>query len=323
MLKGRRSHTGIDAGQGSVKAVRLEVSPPGGYRITHWGIEPVDPEAEDVTRARIQALGRLLRRIGLKPRRTGLVAAGLGGRAVTVRQVVYPRLSAEEIRTSLAFEAKKHLPLDGVADPVIDFQILGPAPDDGLNVLLAAAPRRERDSLLRVLREVGIEPDVIDVHPLPMINALLAAHPPEGDGGSLGMLDCGAGSSMLATTGVAGAFYSRSLEFDSSALFGEEKKSAAKTEQKAIDALVREVGETARFFNARNREHPLKRIYLCGGAAVLDGLDRQMTERLGVEVAIPDPFAGCELAVDAPSTASERAQLMTATGLARWWTGDV
>ena len=104
--------TGIDLGTGSVKLVRGEGEPVL-ERTTHLGIEDWDAaeNGDDAARA-AGALRRLLDRLKLAKSRLGSIAVAVGGDDASLREVVMPSLTEEELRQALPFEAQKHLNLE-------------------------------------------------------------------------------------------------------------------------------------------------------------------------------------------------------------------
>lgn len=300
MLSRRNAVTGVDIGLGHVALARLE----DGLRLTHWGVEPVRDDAAS-------ALRRLLDRIDLRPRRLGRVATAVAGAHVHVRQVTLPRLSPEDMQRALPFEAKKHLPLDQAADPCLDYQVLGESGTDGRTqeVLLVAAAREDRDGVLRTLDRCGIVPEVVDAQPLALVNAVLEAHRQEMNGGPVLMLDLGTPRSVLAVVSSDGGLYARSLGFDAG--------SGAPGEGAEPAALVREVQETLRFLQARERMEVPERLFLAGQGAASPRLAEPLARALGMPVTRVDAVR--HLRVRGELSDSDRAVLTTAVGLARRW----
>lgn len=317
MLNRRSASTGIDVGTRSVKLVRVDEGPKGS-RVTHWGHEEIFTEEADRSRAASQALNRLLSRLRLSRRSLGRVAVAIGSPDVILRQVNLPPLSEADLRRSLPFEARKHLPLENMPDAVLDFQVLGPAratngsDAEGVAVLLVAAPRKAKDELLRILNGAGIEPDVIDVEPLPALNALLATrgasdHPEQ----PMALMDLGGLSRTLAVALPDGEIYIRNLKVPERVLSEENDAD--------VGDLIRETGDTLRFLNVRRRDQSIGELHLCGGSSLSEWLKTKLSTALGVDVKAPDPFLGLELASSATPAPAEKVCMVSAVGLALWW----
>lgn len=336
--------TGIDVGNHGVKLVRLEGEDAAGLTLTHWGAEPLGDEKSGRAAA---ALHRLFKRLGLRVRALGRVATALGGPEVHVRQALMPRLSSEDLRRALPYEARKHLPLENLKNPCLDFQILGEASGNGSGVLdrqrvlLVAAPRGGRDRLLEVLGKAGVHPEVIDAQPLPLVNAVTEAHPSR-DGESADLIvDLGASAGVLAAVLPGGNLYSRALRFTGSSvtqsveqdletdrgraeqakreLAGPDWSQSAPSLEAEVQGLVRELEETLRFLRVKERAAKVSTLYLTGGASLLPGLDERLQQALGVDVQRPDPFRIVDAGKNGRPDTMEAAGLVGAMGLARWW----
>jgi type IV pilus assembly protein PilM len=340
--------TGIDIGHRAIKLVRLENGGGAPLRLTHWGVQELPPSDDVSLQDRSAALRRLLGRLRLRPRLLGRVAAAVGGKDVYLRQASMPRLAPDDLRKALPYEARKHLPLENLSQPCLDFQILdgvesGPAGDDPetQEVLLVAVPAKRRNEVLETLIETGIDPDVLDAQPLPAVNAVLGAHLADSEKGWMVILDLGASSSTVTAILPDGSFYSRPLEFagqaltrrvehelgldlpDAEILKRELEEREAGPVRTAIDEplrdLVRALGETIRFLRVRRRELPVGRLYLCGGGALLAGIREHLASALQIEVIHPDPFRDVAGESGPRPDWREVPWLIGALGLARWW----
>jgi type IV pilus assembly protein PilM len=344
LLSRRSATTGIDLGHQAVKLVRLETD--GSVaKLTHWGIEEIPATASEGQENRTEALLRLMRRLRLRPRHLGRIAVALGGGEIHLRQISMPKLAPEDLRKALHYEARKHLPIENLVDPCLDFQVLdGVISKNGggetQEVLLVAAPRESRKRTLDVLEQVGIRIETLDAEPLPSVNAVLSAYPTNDDDGWVVVLDLGARSSTLAAVLSDGGFYSRPLDFTGDTLTraiesqleldhpdaeilkreigNSDSRAGEPVVTVSIRALVRELEETIRFLRFRKRDQPVSRIFLCGGSSLLFGLREKLEEALGIDVIHPDPFQGVD-SEGRRSDPAETLRLVGALGLARWW----
>jgi Tfp pilus assembly PilM family ATPase len=306
--------TGIDLGTGSVKLARGE-GRPWLDRITHLGVESWEPTGDDIARAS-SALRRLMKRLNLSRRRMGHIAVAVGGEQSSIREVFLPSLSEDEFRQALPYEAKRHLPLEGVPAPVLDFQILGtaPSPDEGgpgqVRVLLAAIPGTQRSFVLQVLQRAGLEPAVIDLEPLSQLNAMLAVIPEDGDH-AFGLLDLGARQASLHITQRSGRLLTRVL--------GPSPTNGSDPGEQAYAKLAVRIRETLTFYRGRYRQDVFGLYAGGGGALVPEALDR-LGKALGSEISVLDPIGdlaqNAEKPEDLPAAAP---RFVTACGLCRWW----
>ena len=160
----RKSLIGMDIGSNVVKCLRVaeEGERP---RITHFAMVPLPPEAivdgEIMDRELvIQALIDCAEQAGLPDEP---VASAVSGRAVIVKKIVMDKMSQEDAREAIFWEAEQHVPFD-IDDISLDFQIL--REDIGANqmeMLLVAAKKDMILSHAELIRDAGFEPLVIDV----------------------------------------------------------------------------------------------------------------------------------------------------------------
>jgi type IV pilus assembly protein PilM len=314
--------TGIDLGSESVKLVRGE-GRTRLERITHIEVEAWDPaNGKDPTERAAGALGRILSRMGGVRRRLGQVAVGVGSQETGLREVTLPRLSEDELRRALPFEARRHLTLEEMASPTIAFQILGPAPsaegvgDPQVRVLLVAVAGPQREFALRVLASQGLDPEVVDLEPLANLNALLAALPAnERDGQVVALLDLGAREVGLHVTQTDGCLLSRVVGA------GVPQARGAREIAEYAEGVAHRIGETLTFYRARFRRD-VTRLHVGGGGALIKGLCQSLQGALEFPVTPFNPLEGVALPAAAREDVTAWApQFVTACGLCRWWDG--
>jgi type IV pilus assembly protein PilM len=307
--------TGIDIGGGAVTLVR-GVGSPSLERISHLGSEPwVSRNASDEVRA-ASALEALLHRLDLSKRSLGRIAIAVPGEEIGVREILMPPMSEEEIRQALPYEVRNHLPLGEAADPVLAFQILGagPPPEDGgapqIRVLLAAAPRAQRDFPIRVLQSLGLEPEVVDLEPFAVLNALLACVPvPDAPIAALYLDSHRAG--FYVTQAYAGVL-SRSLTPPPNCATSQEGEAG-------IHLLITQVRDTIAYYRSRQRQE-IGEVHLAGSAELLTGLRERLAEALHIRVTILNPLENVSLIAKSKEEGRTNGpRFVIACGLCRWW----
>lgn len=312
------ARTGIDLGTGTVKLVRGE-GEPRLQVITHLGLEDWDPAGagDDVSRAS-GALRRLLSRLGLIRGKLGRIATSVPGEESSAREVIMPPLTEAELRLALPFEARKHLTLDVMSDPVLDCQALGPAPPaepgdpEQVRVLLAAVPRERRDFPLTVLARLGLEPEVVDLEPMASLNALLGAAPSIPPEQPIAVLDLGGRQAALHITRRAGGFLSRPVGP------GVPSGSEDATWSTYVDELASRIRETMTFYRGRYRQE-IGHIHLAGGGALRPGLPDRLSRGVDKLVSVLDPSHGLKVEVRGGAAVATGPRFVTACGLCRWW----
>jgi type IV pilus assembly protein PilM len=164
-LRGKqKTLTGMDIGSSVVKCLRLDLQqqPPA---ITHFATADLAPEAivdgEIMDRELvIQALQTCAEKAGL-PKEP--VATAVSGRAVIVKKIVMDKMSADDAREAIYWEAEQHVPFD-IDDITLDFEILDDDIGAGqMEILLVAAKKDMVQTHAELIRDAGYTPMVIEV----------------------------------------------------------------------------------------------------------------------------------------------------------------
>ena len=159
---------GLDIGRQFVKAVLLEKNR-GGTKIVNTGIRLVpdqnksyDPEL--ITKPMwVMAVRELMREMNINPKRVKNLVTSLNGTNVSVKQITTMDMPEDELFSSMTFEARKHIPMDG-SDAVIDFQVFGPNPKevDKIDIGLVACTKKVSNAHIELLKEIGFTPGIVD-----------------------------------------------------------------------------------------------------------------------------------------------------------------
>ncbi len=162
--KKRKSLIGMDIGSNVVKCLRLDLTGPR-PALTHFGMADLPPEA--IVDGEIMDRELVIEAIREAADRAELpndpVASAVAGRAVIVKKIVMDKMSEDDAREAIYWEAEQHVPFD-IDDITLDFQIL--QEDIGANqmeLLLVAAKKDMILSHAELIRDAGYRPFVIDV----------------------------------------------------------------------------------------------------------------------------------------------------------------
>src|SRR5215467_11903718 len=118
------------------------------------------------------------------------VVTSVGGRDVIIKKIAIERVKEQQARALMRWEAEQHVPFD-MESVELDFQILDPDADGvEMNVLLVAAKRELIESKVRVLRDAGLNPVLVDVEAFALHNAFELNHPTAMNG-VVGLLNIG------------------------------------------------------------------------------------------------------------------------------------
>lgn len=230
----------LDLGHARVKAMRVEAEGPGKLRVVALGSEAVPPppdgdrDRQQGLRERMHAaLENLLRRLAIHPKRERRVLSCLPASQVAIKRVSCLPLPEEELRAALAFEARKHLPVEGEA--LMDFQILGKVGDQ-LDVLLVTTTREAVRQHLDLLEGLGFrnEPKslILEAPQLAALNVCRRASQSAAENGGGEMFAClslGATASQIALYRSGGALLCRDIAVGGDRMSEEKRQSLGLT----------------------------------------------------------------------------------------------
>jgi type IV pilus assembly protein PilM len=160
----QKSLIGMDIGSNVVKCLRLDLTNDRPV-ITHFAMADLPPEA--IVDGEIMDRELVIEAIRNAAEKAGIpdepVASAVAGRAVIVKKIVMDKMSEEDAREAIYWEAEQHVPFD-IDDITLDFQILqDDIGADQMELLLVAA---KKDMILghaELIRDAGFRPLVIDV----------------------------------------------------------------------------------------------------------------------------------------------------------------
>jgi len=169
----RSAGIGLDVGSFSVRAVRLEQAGET-LRLTHRVATPLAQRSDRA--AQVEAIRKALQSIPLKD--ASLVSA-LSGPGTVVRLIVLPRMTGEELKQAIVYEAEKYIPFK-VEEAYLDSAVVANRPDGQMDVVIAAAKKEVVDAHLQLMTEAGASPRVLDLEALALAHAWEAFPPADG-----------------------------------------------------------------------------------------------------------------------------------------------
>ncbi len=164
LKKKRKSLTGMDIGSNVIKVLRLELSEELPV-ITHFAMKDLPPEA--IVDGEIMDRELVIQTIQDCAAEADLpdepVASAVAGRAVIVKKIVMDKMSEEDAREAIYWEAEQHVPFD-IDDISLDFQVLqADVGADQMELMLVAAKKDMILAQAELIRDAGFRPLVIDV----------------------------------------------------------------------------------------------------------------------------------------------------------------
>lgn len=161
---------GLDIGSHSIKMVVLS-GPPGALTLTDCVVSSMEPTSENPlpTDVLAQKISDVVDRDDLD---ASDLRVSVSGRGAIVRHVEMPRMSPEELKSGIRYEAEVLLPFS-LDDCVFDCQIRAPDDKDSakMKVILAAARKAVVQERLDLLNGIGLTPRIISIDSIALANA--------------------------------------------------------------------------------------------------------------------------------------------------------
>lgn len=266
------------------------------------------------------------------------VIISLPEQLVFTRIIKFPLLSDEEIVAAVKWEAEQYIPIPA-NEAVIQHNILERREADAQTlVLLVATPKIVVEKYVKVIKLAGLNPLAAETE----LTALARSMSPE-KGTSI-LLDLGASSTDMAITANSKVVFTRSIPVAGDALTravsqslginqaqAEEYKrtygfSAGQLEDKVKLALepvfrmvIDEIKKAIHYYQNEEKGEAPGSIIISGGASLMPDLISYLTECLGIETILGNPFAKVNLDPEAAKSLLQYSSIYgTAVGLAMY-----
>lgn len=336
---------GIDIGSHAVKAVLLSQGNEG-YVLENYAIEPmprgavVDREIQD-----IEAVGSVIAKIRQKiSMKAKEAAAAVSGQTVITKTIYMDvALSEEELASQIEIEADSLIPypLDEVS---LDFETLDVNESDPskVNVLLSAARTESIEARVAALEAGDFHTKVIDVESYAVSRShdlCLSKLPDDAAEKTVAIVDIGATMTLFSVTKAGKHIYSRDQIFGGEqytrSIVSYYNKSFEEAEAAKISndlppnytfevlapfhtILMQQIRRAIQMFLTSSGASKVDYLLVSGGTASIEGIEKLLTDELGIHTVAANPFKDMVLA----DTINEEAlfkvapQLTVATGLA-------
>jgi len=301
---------GIDIGSSQVKMVQTNTK----GEVIRWGIGHVPKDLiyhgkVEAIEPLVDTLRKTIKENKIKGRKCALC---FSGNDVIIRELRLPVMTEQQIELNIQYELSEYLPLDPLRYS-IEYRILDtPQKQDttSMRVMVIAAPRESLQVYLDVLKKAGIKPVYIDIPSNVREKFLRYALPSSLQHHSCTcVVDIGASMTEICLyhkgvyftnkmTPIGGqhltAMLSGYLKIDE--LAAERWKTnhhfmenGADNQLRShimsyLDQLVQEISRVLAYYQNRNYQSAIERIYLMGGGSLLKGLPEYLEEHLGIKV---------------------------------------
>ncbi len=236
---------------------------------------------------------------------------------VITKKIIVPSGQKEEdLELTVEAEANQYIPF-ALDEVNLDFQILGPAPNnpDEVEILIAASRKEKVEDRVAIAEAAGLKPRVMDVESYATQEAfrlIAPSLPANGRDQNIALVDIGAHVTHFYVLRNDQFLFSRDQAFGGNQLTHdiqrafnlspEEAESAKKNQglpenydtdvlQPFMETLALEVTRALQFFFTSTSYSQVDQIVLSGGGALLPGLDELVAKRAGVATVVANPFA--------------------------------
>ncbi len=302
---------GLDIGSSAVKVVQCEGDGPE-VRLKDFGSARLLPEAivDGEIMDRQLVVETLQNLFESKRIKTKNVASAVSGRAVIVKKIQMERMTPEDAREAIHWEAEQHVPYD-INDVCLDFQILEENADPKqMEVLLVAAKREMLAAHADLIRDAGLNPLVIDVGAFAVQNIVSLNYDFAPDE-VVAMVNLGSEITNINVVKNAIPLYTQDLSVGGTSfvesvqknfnLSQTEAEAAVRGEEEAhfdLNQVVAEVGDelatgierSIMFLKTSGEADELNRILLTGGGVRIPGLVEFLSQRHAAPVEVADPL---------------------------------
>lgn len=340
-----KSLLGMDISSSAVKLLELSRQGTDKYRVESYFAQPLPPDAVVEKNINdVEALADTISKVASGSRaRIKDTAVAVSGSSVITKVIEMPAgLNDQAMESQIAMEADQYIPypLDEVA---LDFAVVGPSEnnEDQVDVLLAACRREGVEQRAEAVGLAGLNPKVVDVEVFAVerVFRLLAGQLEDVGGQVIAVADLGATMLTLSVLVEGKTAYTREQLFGGRQVteeiqrrYGLSAEEAGRAGQRGglpedyrteilepfKEVLIQQISRSLQFFFSSSRFNHVDRLILAGGVAAMEGLRREVEEKLGIPAVVANPFAKMSVSnsVNAVALNNDAPALLIAAGLA-------
>ncbi|MCA9484255.1 MAG: type IV pilus assembly protein PilM [Nitrospina sp.] len=311
----------VDIGSSSIKLAQLQGSGKR-YELTAFGVMPLEPDAitDGIVRDEEQVADALTRLIRAEKVETRYAVASLSGESVIIKKIQMPLMPDDELTESITQEAEQYIPFD-IDDVRLDYQKLGMSggggefedlEEDKQDILLVAVQNDLIDNRADVLQAAGLKPVIIDLDVFAMSNALAVQRDLETMGG-VAVVDLGNAFTHVNLLLDGVSFFTRDIPTGGRVLTNQLGKEfrleyneteglkqgiiPESVDRQAVidmivdsfDPIIDELQKSFELFSSTSNS-TVEQVFVCGGGALIPGVDNLLSDRLAVPVEIFNPL---------------------------------
>jgi len=295
-LGAARNKVALDIGTSSIKSVVISKQKTGVMQIDRFSIEQIEGE-----RSRESVAAALKRFMAKQETKIQNAVISVSGQSVVVRQVLFPKMSSDELHSALQFEAEKYIPF-GINEVFIDAQIIGGKVEGGkVKVLIVAAKKDLVGEYITYMNDAGIAPEAVDCDSIAVTNSFVFNNAGAGKDRTVALLNIGASMTNVCILKDETLNFARDIPVDI----------------KSIDALETQIRLSFDYYENQFGKG-IDGIYISGGGAKDTAVNERLKQAFGLEMVVWDPTAKLVISpkVDSKALKEVSGQMAVCIGLA-------
>lgn len=334
--KARKVSVGLDIGGCSIKLVALNRE--GGdkkLRLWKYGVKGIPAGSGKPSDQKTgELIGELYAETKIDPSE---VISALPGTSAVVRYIQMPRMTLQEAKEALKYEASQYIPFKA-EEAQMDCHILDGASSqrgDTMKLMLVATRTSEAERRVEMLKAVGLSPVILDVDSLAVLNAFETTGIHSREKHAVGLINIGSRQTNLNVIQDGHPAFTRDVEVGGGGItvaiarglgIGLADAEGLKVSGDAIiqphleivlRSIVHQLRSSFDYYQGSSGKE-VKKVYISGGTSLLKSLREFLTDSLGIPVEPWDSFEGIDTSDFKDDTALRHlAPLLTvAVGLA-------
>ena len=209
----------------------------------------------------------------------------VSGKQVFAAELPFRRVPLEEMKNALKFEIRKNIPFE-VRTSTIDYQIKEPVDKNSseLQVIVTAVANSLLTKHLKNLEKAGIKPDIVDVLPFTVANALFTGKKDiEPDVAGI-IMYLGPEVCTFVVDGEECTFFHRNIYFPANMLFGSGNEKTVTESEKArrLEVFIGELVRSISFYKQSYHVSAFSGVFLMGEYAGFPELNNIISQKTGI-----------------------------------------
>ncbi|MBF0466134.1 MAG: type IV pilus assembly protein PilM [Nitrospirae bacterium] len=321
-LLGSKSLLGLDIGSSCIKAVQLKETREG-YELEQFDYVEIAPSVivEDSiadSAKLVEAIKELIKKIRIKSK--NVVISLSGHSSVIIKKIMLPEMTEDVLNENIRYEAEQYVPF-GIEDVNLDYQILGPAEEQGqIDVVLVAVKKDFLNGYVNAVRESGLNPVIVDVDAFALENMFELNYKVKGEEPkNIAIIDVGASKTTLTIlkngvsvftkdSSIGSILHTESLMREFKLPYetaerlkrGESVEGVSPEDVKSVllsanDQIIMEIRRSLDYFSDSPEMEAIDEIMTGGGGSLVYGFRDGLSERTGYHVTAANPFKNIKI----------------------------